>query len=87
MRDQVLRDQSEIATHREALLTQIGRQADSVGGASQSSGRASNGAGKNGATSGSVSIPKAPKPKTGGGSSTDQFRKLRRDAKRKSIGL
>ena len=44
---------------------------------------------ESGSASRSVSIPKAPKstPKAGGGSSTEQFRKLRRDAKRKSIGL
>lgn len=89
MRDQLLRDQSEIASHREALLTQIGRQVDCGDGANQASDASAKRAGKNGASSGAVSIPKAPKPKpkAGGGSSTDQFRKLRRDAKRKSIGL
>ncbi len=96
MQVQLLRDQSEIAVHREALLTQIarqagstGRQADGVGGAIESPDAPAKRTDESGSASSSVSIPKAPKstPKAGGGSSAEQFRKLRRDAKRKSIGL
>lgn len=89
MQIQLLRDQSEIASHREALLTQIGRQADCVGGAIQSTDAPAKRSDDNGSASRPVSIPQAPKsiPKAGGGSSAEQFRKLRRDAKRKSIGL
>lgn len=89
MQVQLLRDQSEIALHREALLTQIGRQGEGVGRANQSPDVPAKRPDENDSASRSVSIPKAPKPtpKAGGGSSAEQFRKLRRDAKRKSIGL
>lgn len=82
MQHQLGRDQEEIATQRQSLLSKIG-------GAIQSPDAPEAKQQKKAARSEPTAAPKArgPGPKTGGGSSAGQFRKLRRDAKRKSIGL
>ena len=89
MQAQLLRDQSEITTHREALLTQIGRPTEGAAGASDSADERAKTESElqDASRPATVSTASRPVPKAGGGSAAEQFRKLRRDAKRKSIGL
>ena len=82
MQARLTREQQELATQRGELLEQIGGLPTRIG---PSNGKAVAGAPADLTQSESTSAPSRP-PKPAGGSTTSQFRKLRRDAKRRAIG-